>query len=149
MTGSRRRERRAGVARQLLPFVRCGLFEHGERQGRPHRRSESRLQIHAAHQRVAIELDVDMAELGGDVGEAAQRLHFAQCAAQRFLIGKHRQHHRAVGGDRAGQMLVAAVASGGLGKHDVEPDTARADAGQTFEQLRVQMARPWPAAQLF
>ncbi|MBK6659981.1 MAG: hypothetical protein IPG43_18355 [Proteobacteria bacterium] len=102
--------------------------------------SRRRLQVDAADHRIAIELGVDMPELGRDLGEGTQGLHFTQGAGGALLVGKHRQHHVAIGGYGAGQVGVAAVAIGGLGEHDVEGHRAHADAGQTLEQLRMHVA---------
>ncbi len=108
------------------------------------------LQKDAAHDAVWIEFQVDMTEAAGGSEEIRRRHQSLEAGAG---TGDHdRQHCQLAGGKRLGQCAVVCALAGrlsllGFRHDDIEPDCQRVGVHDPVQQLGVQTAVPWPAAE--
>ena len=114
-------------------------------------RKAARAGGHAAHHEVVVRLHTGVAMLGSGITQGLQGKHLGpqRGAGAVHLLAAGGQHHGNAGGHRAahrlGQGGVLRRVGGGVGKHHVKTNGARAVLAQAVDQAGVQAARKRPA----
>ncbi|MPM53191.1 hypothetical protein SDC9_99956 [bioreactor metagenome] len=101
--------------------------------------------VQAPHDAVGVDLHVHMAELGRAPSDQGQR--GIDCGIRVVGAASDGQHHLAAVDERLRKrQIVAGVVGIGLAEQHVQADGARLLIGYLVDDLRVQRAPPWPAA---
>ena len=139
---------RSPLARQRFPAGGIGHLQQRQGQGRPARSAEARFEIDAAGDAVRVQFHIDVSQSGGRFRQRRHGQRFDQLAVQANLLVEQRQRHAAVSGERGGQIPVSRGIGGvGFREHDIQRDRFRPGRGELADQIGVNVARPWPAAQ--